>query len=275
MAAIWGFFSGFRTAHALDWPRDRDAAKPCRPTITCTADILYPGDLEIEVGGAFARGDSLRQWTFPFLLKLGVAPWLEADVGSNGYTLVLTQPHGDYLDNLVFGPKFHLTDQQSIVPSLSVSAEVGVPTLADSGYTRNDDLFFVAYASKDLGPLHVDWNVGLTVWRLNDDLTAQLYTSLVLSTALPVNLGVEAEGYIFSDAGSAASRDGGFRAALTFTPRPWIVLDAGGDAGMYPSTRSYTVFGGVTVVPVAFWRPMKDASRSTARSPAGSLGLFR
>lgn len=256
-ASAVAVFSSVRTAQAIDAPDDRDQAKPCRPTVTCTADVVAPGELQIEAGGAYARGDTLREWTVPFLFRMGIAAWLEAELGSNGYTLIRTAPQQSYLDNLILGPKVHLSDQKAIVPSLSLSAEVGVPTFAAAGYSRNEDLFFIAYASKDLGPVHIDWNVGLTVWRLNDEPRAQGYTSLVLSTGLPANFGVEAEGYVFSAAGSAASRDGGIRAALTYSPRPWIVVDAGGDAGFYPSIRTYTVFAGVTVIPVAFWRPAK------------------
>ena len=255
--AALAVFLFVRPAGAIDAPDDRDQAKPCRPTITCTADVVTPGELQIEAGGAYAQGDALREWTVPFLFRMGIAAWLEAELGSNGYTLIRTEPRASYLDNLVAGPKVHFTDQGAIVPSLSLSAEVGVPTFAATGYSRNEDLFFIAYASKDLGPLHIDWNVGLTIWRLNDEPRAQEYTSLVLSTALPANFGVEVEGYIFSAAGLAASRDGGVRAVLTCSPRPWIVVDAGGDAGFYPSIRAYTVFAGITFIPVAFWRPAK------------------
>jgi hypothetical protein len=246
------------TARAVEAPNDKDQAKPCRPTITCTADIVAPGQLEVEAGGAYAHGDSLSQVTFPFLVKLSVATWLQLQVGSNGYTLVRTDPHANYFDNLFAGPKLHLVDQGDILPSLAVSAQVSVPTFAADGYVRNTDLFFVGYASKDLGPLHVDWNVGLDLWRINDVAEAQGYTSLVLSTQLPANFGVQAEGYIFSAAGSAANRDGGGRGVLTFAARPWLVIDAGGDLGLYPSERGYTFFAGMTVIPVVFWRPTSN-----------------
>ena len=251
-------FSGIRTAGAVDAPGDRDHAKPCRPTIACTADIVVPGELEVEGGGSYAHGGAVRQWSFPFLLKLSVTTWLQVQVGSNGYTLVRSEPHGDYFDNLLVGPKFHLLDQQKFVPSLALSAQVSVPTFAADGYTRSTDLFFVGYASKDIGPIHLDWNVGLDLWRSNDGARAQGFTALVVSTALPANFGVEGEGYIFSAAGTAASRDLGVRGALTYSARPWLVFDAAGDAGFYPSNRAYSVFAGVTIIPVVFWRPTKS-----------------
>jgi hypothetical protein len=243
-----------RTAHAIDAPDDRDKARPCRPTITCTADIVAPGELEVEAGGAYARGDALEQVTLPFLLKLTLAPWIQWQVGSNGVTFARTDPHTTFLDNVFTGPKLHLVDQGSIVPSLALSAQVSIPTFAIDGYTRNTDLSFVGFASKDLGPLHVDWNIGLSVWGLNDGALTQGYTSLVLATSLPAGFGVEVEGYIFSDAAPASNHDGGPRAALTLSPRNWLVFDAGGDIGLYPSIRGYTIFAGATVIPAVFWR---------------------
>jgi hypothetical protein len=239
---------------AIETPSDNDVAKPCRPTISCTADLTSPGTLELEGGASYAHGGPLSQWTFPLLLKQTVTAWLQIQIGSNGYTLIRTEPRDDYFDNLFVGPKFHLTDQARFLPSLSLSAEVSIPTFAQNGYVRTTDLFFVAYASKDIGLLHIDWNVGLNVWRL-DDAVAQAYTSLALSTSLPANFGIEAEGYIFSSAGTAATKDGGIRGALTFSARPWLVFDAGADYGFFPSVRSYSIFGGLTVIPVIFWRP--------------------
>jgi hypothetical protein len=246
--------SSVPSASAADGPDDRDHAKPCRPTITCTADITAPGEFEIEAGSAYAHGDALSQWAFPFLLKLSVADWLQAQLGSNGYTLVRTDPHADFMDNIFVGPKFHLVDQGSIAPSLAFSAQVSVPTFAADGYVKSTDVFFVGYASKDLGPVHADWNAGLSVWRVAGGAIAQGYTSVVFSTTLPASFGAALEGYVFSDAAPAASRDGGLRGAATFSARPWLVIDAGGDAGLYPSVRGYTLFAGVTVIPVVFWR---------------------
>jgi hypothetical protein len=59
---------------------------------------------------------------------------------------------------------------------------------------------------------------------------------------------------MFSDAAPVTSRDAGLRGALTYSPRPWLVIDAGADLGLYFSTRRYTVFAGLTVIPVVFWR---------------------
>jgi hypothetical protein len=50
------------------------------------------------------------------------------------------------------------------------------------------------------------------------------------------------------------ARDGGFLFAFTHSPRSWLVFDIGGDVGMFPSTRQYSVFLGVSFVPVVLWQ---------------------
>jgi hypothetical protein len=68
-----------------------------------------------------------------------------------------------------------------------------------------------------------------------------------------VVVSVSVEGYAFSDAASIAPHDGGARVALGMAPRPWLVFDVGGDVE-FPETRSYSVFVGMTVIPVIWWR---------------------
>jgi hypothetical protein len=58
---------------------------------------------------------------------------------------------------------------------------------------------FIAYVTKDFGPLHADLNLGENI-------------------------------------------------------RPWLVFDCGGDVGLFPSTRAYSLFIGMTIVPVLLWR---------------------
>jgi hypothetical protein len=241
------------SAWAIDVPDSHDNAQPCRPTITCTADITSPGTLEVEAGGQWEHTSGRNEGSFPFLLKQTFLSWLQLQVGSNGYTLLRDGIQAQYLDNVVIGPKLHLVDQGKLAPSLAVSAEVSVPTFDATGYNRYIDLFLVTYASKDLGPIHVDLNGGAYLWRL-EALEAQAFVSGVLSMSLPLNLGPELEGYYFSDAAPVASHDGGVRAAMTWKARPWLVLDLGGDVGFFPSVREFTLFAGLTVIPVVFYR---------------------
>jgi hypothetical protein len=95
--------------------------------------------------------------------------------------------------------------------------------------------------------LNLAWGNGLRA------AASQPFAAVALS-ASPIPLfGAALESYVFANARPFAPRDGGFRAALTFTPRPWFVLDAGADLGWFPSTHGYGLFAGMTFVPAVFW----------------------
>lgn len=244
-----------RSAQAVEAPDDRDSAHPCRPTISCTADLTSPGTLEVEAGelASVARGGA-QQASFPVQLKQTFTTLLQLQVGSNGYTIAGPSPRLHYLDNVVVGPKLHLVDQSAAVPSLALSAELGLPTFPAAGYALHDDAFVTAYASKDFGPVHADLNVGLDAWQLDVSAKPQVFTALALSTSPTSWLSIAVEGYVFSNAQPVASRDGGVRLALGLTARPWLVLDVGGDAGAYPDTRAASFFAGMTFIPAVWWR---------------------
>src|SRR5271157_516705 len=142
----------------FDAPDARDSAHPCRPTISCTADLTSPGTLEIEAGElASVASGGAHAASFPVLLKQTFTPLLQLQVGSNGYTFLGPSSRAHYLDNVVFGPKLHLHDQGAVRPSLAVSAQLGQPTFPAGGHTRSEDAFFTAFASKDVGPIHGDF----------------------------------------------------------------------------------------------------------------------
>jgi hypothetical protein len=238
----------------IDTPDARNAAHPCRPTISCTADFTAPGTLELEAGALSSQPSSpgARIVSFPFQLKQTLTTLLQLQVGSNGYTVAQGEPGARYLDNLVVGPKLHLADQGPVLPSIAVSAQAGLPTFPEGGYARHDDAFFTAFASKDLGWLHVDWNAGVLAWALEGPAALQGFTALALSPILPPPMGAALEGYVYSDAAPIAPHDGGVRAVVTVAARSWLVVDAGADAGFYPSTRAISLFLGATFIPFVF-----------------------
>jgi hypothetical protein len=237
-------------------PDDRDRALPCRPTIACTADLVPPGTFEIEAGYLYrAAAGGATQRTFPVLLKLTLTPWLQLQVGSNGYTVAQGDVPARFLDDVVLGLKLHLADQVGARPALALSAAVSVPTPAgQEGYLRTYDALFTAYASKDVGPIHADLNVGMNLWRLEDHPLPQAFAALAFSADLVAPFGVMAEGYAFSSAAPVAARDGGFLFAFTHAPRRWLMFDLGGDVGLFRATRAYSVFVGLTVIPAVLWR---------------------
>ncbi len=243
------------TAAALDGPGDTQAM-PCRPTIACTAELAAPGAFELEAGAIYRHlAGNLGQLSFPFLLKATLASWVQLQLGSNGYAHEHGTGAASYFDNINLGAKLHLVDQATIVPAVSVSVTASVPLAAQTGYAEYDSLLMTGYVSKDIGPLHADFNAGLYRLGVNSDPVLQEWLSLALSTSLPAHLGVAVENYYFTPAAPVASHDGGTLLALSYNPVRWLVLDAGADIGYFSSTRSFSVFGGLTVVPFVFWKP--------------------
>jgi hypothetical protein len=241
-------------AHAQSTPDDEAKSLPCRPTIACTADIVKPGFFELETGMLFRRLAATKQWTFPFLAKLTLTRDLQLQVGSNGYTGQFDGVPARYFDDVTAGLKAHLFEQKGLVPSVALSAAIGLPVAGDQpGYRSQGDAFVIAYVTKDFGPLHVDLNLGVNDWGGVTNAVAQEWVALALSVPLPPPFGLMIENYYFTDAAPSSARDGGCLFALSLTPRPWLVFDFGGDVGYFSGSRAYSSFVGMTLVPVRLW----------------------
>lgn len=246
-------------AHAIETPDDRDKTLPCRPTIACTADFVPPGTFELETGALFRSlgpaASRTRQWSLPFLAKLTMAPWIQLQLGSSGYTAARGASPEEYLDDVVAGAKVHVLDQSDWAPSVSLSGSISVPTFGgQTGYVRTYDALFTAYVTKDFGPVHADFNANLNAWRIDGVPLGQEAAALALTANMPPPFGFMGEAYYFTDASPVAPRDGGFLFAFTHSPRSWLVFDVGVDVGWFPSTRAYSVFVGASVIPAVLWR---------------------
>jgi hypothetical protein len=241
------------SASATGAPDSRDHAVPCRPTVSCIADLATPGTLELEVGYYFATSNTAATRNVPFLFKQTVSKLFQLQLGSNGLTGIeqALGPRTTYFDNVIVGAKLHLLDQGKVAPSLAITALVGLPPYQN---TQHVNAFVTGHASKDVGPIHADLNLGLSEFALDTTPVSQAFAALALSTSLPPPFGIALETYYFSDGSHDYPHDGGVRMALSMTPRPWLVFDFGGDVGYFPSVRSYSVFFGMSIVPVVFWR---------------------
>jgi hypothetical protein len=234
----------------VETPDARDAALPCRPTISCTADITAPGTLETELGFQAAKGDFTYTRNFPLLFKLTITKLLQLQLGSNGATFTLPA-RNLFFDNLLVGAKLHVQDQTKYGPSFAVTGLVGIPLSNVNGL----EAYVTGHASKDIGPIHADLNAGIAETTLDTTPVSQPFVAFALSTTVVSKLvGVALETYYFADSPPTAPHDGGVRFALTLTPKPWLVFDAGGDVGFFPSVRAFSAFFGMTVIPAIFWR---------------------
>jgi hypothetical protein len=217
---------------------DRHVA-PCRPTLSCTADLVAPGTLEVELGYQLRRGGDVTTQTTPVLVKLPVAHWLELQAGDNGYT---TGAGERYVDNVTAGAKLHVLDQTDARPSVAITVTAALPTHGPF------EAIAVAAASKDLGAYHVDGNAGIAAGQS----VVQPYVALAVTHPLSDRWSVTIEPHYFAYAEPLAVRDGGAIAAVAFAPRPWLVIDAAID-GVAIGPRSIAGLAGVSIAPARLW----------------------
>ncbi len=242
--------------HAAEFPTEQDKAAPCRPTVSCTADMASPGITELEAGYLYrSEGSAGNQSSIPFLVKFTNASWSQIQVGSNGYTSSHGSSTAQYFDDAQVGWKVHFLDQAESRPSISFSLAGNFPTAQNqSGYIRAYEALSTLYVSKDFGVIHADFNVGWNLLHLGSGELNQGFAALALSYSLSARWGVALESYYFSPADPVSSRDAGLRSAFSYAFHPWLIGDFGGDVGYIPSVRSYSLFAGLTIVPAVLWR---------------------
>ncbi len=220
---------------------------------------LEAGALFRSLGPSSHGATGTRQWTFPFLAKLTLEPWIQLQVGSNGLTAATGRAPQSYFDDVVIGPKFHLLDQTRTTPSISVSAELSVPTFPGQGDLRTFDAFLTAYVTKDLGPVHADFNAACNVWRIDQPLP-QALIALALTANVPPPFVVMGEAYFFSNAPPVAPI--GMVASCLLSP----IRRARGSSSTWVRTSD----GSQLRAPTAFssgWRSSRSSSGVHRRRP--------
>ncbi len=241
-------------------------ALPCRPTIACTAEIVPGGHFEIEAGYALRRTPSASTGVHgaAVLGKYSITDRLQLQLGTNNVFLAQAGTSTRSFDGAFGGPKLVVVTQGERVPAIAVSALVSAPTAKDEGAAvRTYDESTWIYVSKDLLGFHGDINVGLDALSLDKKPALQTLAALAVSRDLAFGFGAMIEGYTYNGGGAYAGHDGGVLTALSFSPMPELVLDAGADTALYRDTRTVTFFAGLTMLPF-------DSVRAGARR-AGSL----
>ena len=228
------------------------------------ADVAARGTLEVETDYAQIWSDSAVANSGAALLKYSLSDSLQLQLGTNNLITVQSGASTQLLDGVYLGPKLVLRDQGEIAPSIAVSAMVMLPTRdGDAALTQTVDTYLCAYASKNVLGLHTDLNLGLNVLSIDDHPATQLVAAAAVSRELVPDLGAAFETYMFQGGGAYADHDAGALLALSYTPAPWIKIEAGGDLALYRDARSLTLFTAVTVVP---YRPARPAERAELAS---------
>lgn len=260
-------------AHAGGAPR----ALPCRPTIACTAEIVPAGIFEVEAG--YAQRRAPKQASFhgaAVLAKYSLTDRFQLQMGSNNAFAAQSGLAVHGFDGAFALGKYVFNAQGDIMPVIAVSALVAGPTSSSAdAVVQTWDADVWAYISKDIVGFHADLNLGADTLSVDRKPALQTIAALAISHDIAWGFGAMVEGYSFNAGGSYAKDDGGFLSALSYSPTPELVFDAGVDVALYRDTRTTTFFAGLTLLPFDMVRtgyrsslaisPIRD--RMTASAP--------
>jgi hypothetical protein len=228
---------------------DSVEAQACRPTIACMAELVPAGYFEVEAGyggrasGAFVHSGQL-------LLKYSLFDNLQLQLATNNVFLAGAGLIPRAFDGVMPGVKWKINGQGTVLPSNAISVHLMMPTHAfDDATQKTFDLQAWWYVSKDIAFVHADFNLMVNVFDLGGTPTPQGLAPLAVAFDLTHGFGFFTELYSAFGNAQAVPLDGGSLNGFSFAPIDELVFDVGGDIGLYQTTRSFSVFAGVTFVP--------------------------
>jgi hypothetical protein len=238
---------------------DAPDANPGRPTVSTPATLTPVGYLQFETGvlGATFSPEFSSRYGFNEVVKLSVAPRLEFFISLE--PAVHFTAHGNTANGM--GEVF-LGAQAVIIPG-----EGGKPTVSasysrrtydgdapelDFGSPRNSLLFLL---SGDVKGFHYDTNVVFNEIVQGKKHKLQLGQTLSISHPLARRFEVSGEIWHFTQPFLKSYAVGNLW-AVSYTPRKNLVLDAGFERGLTPTSTRWEVFAGFTyLLPHRLWRP--------------------
>ena len=226
---------------------DPRAVQPERPTVATHAYAVAPGYAELETGWEWDHNqDATRGWSFPILLKIGLAPRLQLGVQS-----ALLRPAGVSFglgDAAVVG-KLRITDGTPLLGDVALLAGLKLPIGAKPRGSGTTDGSLLFISSHQFGDVSLDVNLGYTR-RSGDGTDAPKNATLATAAfgwPLSGALGFTLEGYLYpSTSGPAgAPTTAALLGGPTYRLSHICVLDFGGIVRLRGS-QANALYGGVT-----------------------------
>jgi hypothetical protein len=229
--------------------------EPDRPDVTNGSRIVETGLLQLEVGGIFSRvSPSENAFGSPITLRLGIAEWIEARIGTDGFLWDAEGgTHASSLGNVQVGAKLRLWADPGGIPVLSILPSVNLPVASsEKGLGSGDPDYTLAFLTgTDVATRgHVDFNYGVGAIGAGGGLPhfVQHLVSVSASLALTDRWNPYFETFWFSkiDPVRGAMTAIDFGAVYTLTPR--FAIDGGIQLGATRAAPDFAAFGGVSMV---------------------------
>ncbi|HEV7706407.1 MAG TPA: transporter [Gemmatimonadaceae bacterium] len=232
-------------------PNDPHAAQPERPTVATHAGTVAPGWVEIEAGVERDHEDGAHTLLTPTVLKFGIVPRVQLELGSSFQHLSGTIPDYSGIGDVSAALKWRALEHAPVLGDFALQPSLKLPSGSASHGTGTGttDVGLLLISSHDWGEYALDINFGYTR-RSGDGTQAPKNATLwTVSGGGPVykSLGWVVEFFGYPRTTGPAGEDG--TAALltgpTFTVAKWLVLDAG---AIFPLTgpQPHALYAGLT-----------------------------
>jgi len=213
---------------------DPHAVQPERPTVATHAHTVAPGWVEIEAGverDRFAGGT--RSESAVSVTKIGLTKHAQIGITASALRDPSDAAHSSGFGDLALSLKWRLLDGARWLGDFALLPVLKLPTGSKERGTGTGttDASLVLISSHALGPVSVDINAGGTV-RSGDGSTAPTRASLwTAALGFPFAAGVGWAAELYGYPGTSGPSGGAPVVATlfgpTWTPRPWLEVDAG------------------------------------------------
>lgn len=226
---------------------------PYRPSVSTPAQLPFPGQLELELGGQRISDGSSRRTSPPYLFKLAFTNEWGLLVGGEAYVWTLGD-EGRFEgvgDTNVTLKRAWIVDDHT---AFGMEFTVKVPTASDPIGSGKTDYEVNTIYSHDFGPVHMDVNLNAT--QLGQVDLGSARTQFGGATAFSVALPGDHWGLIGEVSGThRRGADNGlqFLSALTFSPTKRLTFDMGFARAIRPRPATTTLFAGVVLPLARLW----------------------
>ena len=248
--------AGLLAATHSAWGQDAEGppVTPYRPSVSSPAQLPYPGQLEMEVGGLSSKSDDGRRNSLPLTFKLGFSEQWGVVVSGEGY---VSSPDGNGGRAKGVGDTLFVLKRAFVVDEATAfGLELGAkaPTAKDSIGSGRADYSLNGIYSKDMANnVHMDLNLNLTRLGADDPGAGRTQTGWSASFSAPVAERWSANWELSGTRRDSAASTAQFLLAAIYSPNKRLSLDVGFTRGLNNATPDWAFFTGAVFPLAKLW----------------------
>jgi len=225
-----GFLSASQPQVSDPCTQPEIVSSPSRPYWDGGAATTQCGIIESDFGWlGQPMGDGQKQWMLVSSVRYGITPKLDLRWGLIDHIFQSGGPnepmHG--AGDQCLGVTYRFHEQGRTLPAMALSYGIKIPVAdAEKGFgTGRVDYQIVFIASRDLGPVHLDFDTVGTVTNEEHGHDGAAQFGLAITRQVTGKLALILESYGGPQPGTA-DRFGVALTGVSYSLRPWLVLDA-------------------------------------------------